>query len=533
MLPFVNVGGDPANQAFIDGLAYTIGATLGGMEQFANRLSVLPTDEALGAEVRAPSEAAHALGVDLVVSGSVQRAADRVRLTLALYDADADRQLGSRVLDKPMADVLALQDSVALVLAGLLDLELSTAAERTLRAGGTTSPGAFDFYTQARGYLLGYEDERNVTNAIQLFRRAIEADSTYALAYAGLGEAYWRWYDATRDPQWADRAGEAAERAAALGGDLAPVRVTLGMIYKGTGRYEVAERELRRALALDPENAAAHQQLAAAHYYLGRPDSAEAEYLKAIALKPGYWAFYNNLGSLYHALGRHEDALTPFRRVVELRPDSPWGYNNVGAQYDNLGRTDSAVVWYRRAAEANPTATGPTALAYRNLGEIYARTGDFTRAAPMHERSVALDSTNTEAWALLAEAAYRAGRTEQAETAWQRMITLERRGLGINPTDEDALVGLAVGYARTNRPERAREALRRLNSLPHRRVRTMLDMAVVSEILGDREQAIDYIEDAFKGGLPPNVVAMTPTLASLRDDPRYHDVLSAATSSRD
>jgi serine/threonine-protein kinase len=528
VLPFANVGGDPANQAFIDGLAYTIGATLDGLERFADQLSVLPTDEALEAGARAPSEAARALGADLVVSGSVQRAADRVRLTLELYDAEAGRRLGSRILDKPMTDVLALQDSVALALASLLDLELSTAAARALRAGGTSNPGAFDYYTQARGYLQHYEDEQNIDSARRLFQRAIAADSSYALAWAGLGEAYWRKYAATRDPQWVDRAAEAAERAAALGGDLAPVRVTLGMIYKGTGHYEDAERELRRALTLDPGNAAAHQQLAATHYYLGRPDSAEAAYRRAIALKPGYWAFYNNLGVLYNALGRHEEAIPFFRRVVELRPDNPWGYNNVGAQYNQLGHIDSAAVWYQRAAKANPTAIGPTALAYENLAEIHARNGAFARAAEMHERTVALDSTRSESWALLASAAFQAGDTERAATAWRRMIVLDTQVLQVNPNDEGALVGLAVGYARTGQPDRAREALRWLAGLPQRRVDITLDMAVAYEILGSRDQALNYIEEALRHGLRPEDIEASPALDRLRTDPRYRDVLRAA-----
>lgn len=532
VMPFANIGGDPANQAFIDGLAYTIGATLSGMEQFADRLSVLPTAEALTAEVRAPGEAARALGADLVVSGSVQRAAERVRLTLDLYDADASRRLGSRILDKPMADVLALQDSVALTLAALLDLELSTAEERALRAGGTASPSAFDFYTQARGYLQHYEDEQNVDSAIRLFRRAIDADSSYALAWAGLGEAYWRKYDATRAPEWADRAADAAERAADLGGNLAPVRVTLGMIYKGTGRYEAAERELRRALALDSLNAFAHQQLAATHYYLGRPDSAEAAYRQAIALKPGYWAFYNNLGSLFFLQGRHREALDQYRRVVELRPDNPWGYNNVGAQYHNLGQLDSAAVWYRQASEANPSATGPTAIAYRNLGEIHTQNRDYAQAAQMHERALAYDSTDAQTWAYLADAYFYDGEGARARAAWRRMIALDSQALRVNPNDEAALAGVAVGYARIGRADSARATLQRLDGLAQLRPGILRDMAIAYEIIGDRERALEYIEQGLGQGLQRGGVEASPELDALRADPRYRELLQASSVSQ-
>ena len=527
VLPFANVGGDAENQAFIDGLVYTIGATLTEMEQFSNRLSVLPTDDALSASARSPREAATALGADLVVSGSVQRAAERIRLTLEVYDAHADRRLGSRLLDKTTTDLLALQDSVAITLASLLDVELNEAAREALAAGGTTSPVAYDRYTQARGYLQDYETEANVDRAIALFRRALDEDDRYALAWAGLGEAYWRKYELSNDPAWVERASEAGERAVALDENLARVRVTLGMIYKGTGRYEQAERELRRALALDPSDAVAHQQLASTYYNLGRLDEAEAEYKRAIALKPGYWAFYNNLGNVYRDQERHEDALPLFRRVVALHPDNPWGYSNLGGAHYSLGRSDSAIVWYRRATEVNPAATGPTALAYINLGQIYLDRQDYDQAVPLYRRAVALDSMESDNWYFLGNAYYLAGRHAEAERAWRRMITLDEQVVEVNPNDEDGLIGLAYGYAWTDQPERAQEPLRRLVALTQKRVHTHLLIARIYERLGDRAAALHSLEEGLNRGLAVREVESSPWLDALRADPRYRSLIQA------
>ena len=527
VLPFANIGGNAANQAFIDGLVYTIGATLAELEHVSDRLSVLPTDDALGMDGRSPRGAAESLGVDLVVSGSVQRAADRVRLTLEVYDARADRRLGSRLLDKTDADLLALQDSVALVLADLLRVELTEADQQALAAGGTTSPRAFDLYTQARGALQNYEDERSVDRAVRLFRRALDEDDRYALAWAGLGEALWRTYQATNDPRWVRRAAEAGERAVALDGDLSPVRVTLGMIYKGTGRYDDAERELRRAIALG-DNAVAHQQLGATLYLLGRTDEAVAEYRRAIALKPGYWAFYNTLGNVLGNVGRDEEAVGQFRRVVELRPDSPLGYSNLAGTFAALGQLDSAAVWYRRAVRVNPTASGPTATAYVGLGEVHARRGDYARAAREYRRAVAIDSTESDYWFALGNAAYLSGQEREAARAWRRMVTLDERVVGVNPDDEDGLIGLAYGYAWTGRPDRAREPLRRLVALPQKRPYTYVLVAQTYEKLGDRASALSSLEEGFERGLDPAEVEGSPWLDDLRADPRYVRLVRAA-----
>ncbi|PAP75159.1 serine/threonine-protein kinase [Rubrivirga marina] len=530
VLPFANVGGGAENQAFIDGLVYTIGASLTEMEQFSDRLSVLPTDDARALEARAPREAAEALGADLVVSGSVQRADDRVRLTMEVYDAASDQRLGSRVLDKTTTDLLAFQDSVALALASLLDVELDEAARLALAAGGTDSPQAFDLYTQARGTLLDYGTEAAIDRAIVLFEQALALDDRYAIAWAGLGEAYWRKYEATSDPQWVERASEAGERAVALDEDLAAVRVTLGMIYKGTGRYAEAEAEFRRALALDETNALAYQQLGATLYFLGRVDEAEVAYRRAIALKPGYWGFYNNLGNVYNYVGRPEDAIPLFRRVVALNPTNPWGYTNLGGAFEQLGQLDSAAVWYRKGAQANPAATGPTADAYINLGRLEYDRGAYAEAAQWYRRAVVLDSLNSDRWFFLGNAYALEGDSVRADRAWRRMLALDTRVVEVNPNDEDGLIGLAYGYAYTGRSELAREALRRLVALPQKRPGTYATIAQVYEKLGDRTRALDSLRDGFEQGLDPDAVERDPWLGALRADPGYARLLTAPSS---
>ena len=521
VLPFDDVADDSANRAFIDGLVYTVSSTLIGMERFAGRLSLVPAADVLQAGLTTASEAAQTLHADLVVTGSFWRTGSRVRFTLALFDAREGRQTRSERIDEETTDLLALQDSVALKLANLLGVQLDAEAETRLAAGSTTSEAAFDAYTQGRGYLLRYENARNVDRAIALFGQALAADSLYALAHAGLGEAYWRRYEATRDPQWVEAAVRSGRRAVRLAPELSPVRVTLGMIYKGTGRYAEAEGELLRALERDPRDAFAHQQLAATYYYLGRLDEAEASYKRSIALKPDYWGFYNNLGFLYNAQGRHEEAATVYRRVVELRPDNPWGYNNVGVQYERLGQLDEAAAWYRRATTASPAATAPTAQAFRNLASLAYRQRDFAAAVRGYRAALRLDSVSADGWSSLAYAAHWAGDSAAERAALQRALRLNAQALSVNPQDEDALTGLAMNTALAGAPARARAYLDRVAALPQQSVETLIFMATTRLILGERDAAFAALEAAAAAGATRTQVEASAWLETLQPDPRY------------
>ena len=156
-----------------------------------------------------------------------------------------------------------------------------------ISAGGTRAPGASEFYLQGRGYLQRFERAENLDTALQLFERAIQLDPDYGLAYAALAESNWRKYEATKDSTWIDRATEAAKTALRLNPTLSQVRVTLGLIAIGTGRYEDAVTELTSALSQDPSNADAYRELGRAYDALGDTTKAEATLKTAVGARPG------------------------------------------------------------------------------------------------------------------------------------------------------------------------------------------------------------------------------------------------------
>ena len=221
-------------KSFADGLMEHITGKLSELEQFHETLIVIPAADVRERRVTSPSEARAAFGVTLAITGSVQREGNRVRLRMSLDDAKTLRQLRSSV-DDYLRTGLSLQDDVIVKLVHMLNLELRPKMQQVLAAGRTNVPGAYDFYLQGLGYLERHDKVENLDLAAQLFERALQSDPDYTLAYARLGELYWRKYKATLDTQWIESAIAKSQKAAELNDQLPSVHVTLGLIYTGQG----------------------------------------------------------------------------------------------------------------------------------------------------------------------------------------------------------------------------------------------------------------------------------------------------------
>src|SRR5262249_37329551 len=132
---------------------------------------------------------AKALNVDAVVEGSVLRAGDRVRITAQLIDAPADRHLWAKTYERDSRDVLALQDELASAIAREINVELTPREQARLAGNRAVKPAAHDAYLKGR-YLLNTPDEVRVKEALDQFQQAVQADPTFAPAYAGIADAY-------------------------------------------------------------------------------------------------------------------------------------------------------------------------------------------------------------------------------------------------------------------------------------------------------------------------------------------------------
>jgi len=525
VLPFRAIGENPVNEALSQGLLYTVTNIL-TKEQFHDAVRVIPANEVLDEGITNTRTAANMFGVNIAISGSIERSGEFVRLTLNLVDVVSRMGLNSRTINVHPTNVLAFQEEVVEKLAELLEVKLSSESVQILQAGGTRVPGAYEFYLQGRGYLQEFTIEANIDAAISLFERAITKDTSYALAYAGLGEAYLRKYERTEDQAWINKAFQYGERAITIDNRLSPAYFVRGLYYNIRKRYEKAEVEFRQALELEPTNAAIYRGLATAYDGLNKLDLAEKTYKKAIDSQSAYWAGYNDLGIFYYIQGRHEEAIEQFRHVTELAPDNPVGYYNLGLQYYKMGHLDKAIPWYKKATEIKSDDLETTADASFSLGGIYYGQDNFVEAIRMYTNTLALKRDHIWGWQMLANANFHSGEKDNARTAWKHAISLAKERLKKIPSDTDALEILACAHAMLGERDQALAAIGRLLAQEHKEAELLQQIGIAYEVLGERDLALQYIAGALKHGLTPARIETEKWLRDLRNDPRYQKLIS-------
>ena len=444
VMPFTDAAGTDATEpAYREGLRLTLTSVLTRMSQYTDiPLWIVPASE-VGEEMTITA-AREAFGVNRVIEGRVRQDGDQVSLDLDLSGTEPIRQHNSVTITKSPDGATSMEAGLVTGLAELLAIPLTPQARRSLTAGGTADSRAYDFYLQGRAALERIDQPESINSAIQLFTFALEEDSLYALAYAGLGRAYVYQYEHTKASLLIGRVERNSRRALELDDRLAEARMTLGLLYVKTGDYDAAIREYDLALVLDSTNADIFLDKAYVYEQLTRLDEAEATYLQGLKVRPDYHRLYNKLGHLYMRSRRYEEAATQFRTIIDLTPDNIWGYNNLGAVYYLEKRYDEARGWFERSNEVQHNF-----LAFTNLGLIAYNEKDYTTAARMQEQAVALDSTNYLGWGSLARA-YSRIPEERAEAygAYRKAIQLAEAELKINPNSPRAPGLLAAYYRR-------------------------------------------------------------------------------------
>lgn len=389
VLPFVNMSGEAENEYFSDGISEEILNLLAKLPQLkvASRTSSFNFK---GKQVGIPA-VARELGVGTVLEGSVRRAGDRVRITAQLIEAGSDSHLWSETYDRELKDVFAIQDDIARSIVEALQVTLTPRERRSIQYVATSDPEAYDYYLRGRNYMYSMA-RRDYEHAIRMFEQAIKVDSKYALAYAGLADAYshlYRYADASRAN--AERAERASGQAVVLDPDSAEAHASRGLALCIGEKYEEAESEFETASALNPN-------LFEAWYYAGLTAASQGQferaaerYRRACEVNPADFQAPMLLAQAYASLGRkHEEmkvrlgALGTLERHLQLNPHDTRALY-FGAQ--NLWRVGE----HAKAMELAERALGqdqeePVVL--YNVACFFVEQGDHDRALGLLERAV-------------------------------------------------------------------------------------------------------------------------------------------------
>lgn len=525
VLPFTNIGNDPGRQVFSDGLVETITSNLSQMERFQNDLWVVPSGEIRSQNILSAGEAYKMFGANYAVAGSIQPLVETLRLTITLIDSENLRQINSAVIDVDAKNVLELHNRSVESLLAMLNLEFNTESRTIISEGATNVPKAFEYYLEGLGYLQRFERLENINLAIEKLEQSTELDPKFALAYAGLGQAYWRKFENTNQTEWVDRAIEQSQAAKDLNSNLVQVNVTLGIINLGTGNYNQAISNFSDALNSDPTNADAYRGLAQAYEYSGSLDEAESTYRQAIRLKPDYWAGYNALGVYYFRNNLFEKAKEQFQRVTELTPDNYRGYMNLGSMNYYTGQLDEARLMYEKSLELEKTYGAAS-----NLATLYYSEGRYSESARMYETALKINDSNYLIWGNLASAYYWSpGEQEKAIPNYKRAIELAKSQLDVNPNDAEINVTLGGYLAMIGEAEQAVSYIEKAIRLAPESSSILYLAGTGYERLGDREKALTLIINAIQRGYPEFEVLNQPELKDLINDARYKEMQEKAT----
>jgi len=526
ILPFKNIGATADREAFSAGLSETITAQLTQLQQFQDTLLVVPMTEVRKESVSTASEARSVFGATLALSGSVQREAGVVRVTVSLVDTRTLRILRSATLDHPTDEVYRLQDRVAARTAEWLGLALSPEAKRVLAAGQTTVAPAYTLYLQGLGEL---GRTGNTDAAIVHLQQALVSDPHYALAHAALGEAFWTKYTETKSRLWIDEARRSCAAALEFGATLAAPHVTLAVILVGTGQYEQAAAEAQTALRLDPTQADATRVLARALERLNRPAEAEAALQRVLDRYPANGLAHMALASFYWRAGRNTDAENHFLRAIALMPDNYAIYRNLGGLYVMMGRPERAAELLEKSITLKPSAS-----AYSNLGTLRFQQGRYADSATLFEQASQLSPRDFLLLGNLADALrFIPARAGEAGPVYARAIDLADEALAVNPKDAAVRASIGLYCAFQGLAVRARAEIKEARALAPTNLPILLNAAVVFEQLGEREQAVEALAAALKGGFPAADVTQNPDLAVVRNDPRIASLLSVPAKTND
>jgi eukaryotic-like serine/threonine-protein kinase len=519
VLPFTLTGGGTTDSATAYALAQSLTGNLAQLQSADSSLWVAPWSQTKNRTAGELGNIAAALGVNLVLSGSVEKKEGGFLVHANLMDAATSRKLRSQNIDVSLAERVTLEDVLLERVAGMLEITVPAGMIHHLPVDETMVPGAYEFYEQGRGYLLHYDGE-NVDRAIGLFQKAVEQDHNFALAYANMAYAYaWKFHH-TQQTTWRDLARKSAQDASALNQNLASTHLALAMIARDSGNIDGAIDGFQYALRLDPADDETLNLLSLAYDDAGRTLQAEALLKDAVKRNPANWVNYNFLGAFYYRHAQYAQAEPLLRAASDLAPDNPGSLGNLGGVLLAQGRYKEA-----EAALGRLVTLRPNALAYSNLGIAQFYQGRYKEAAQIFQKAVDLRPADDRLARNLGDAYALAGEPARAAAAYQNAVQLVLKLLALRPKDPQLLQNLSLYYAKLGQRQLAQETLARADRFSTKDPEFIFNTGVIDELTGRRDRALTEVSTALRSGYSLAEVQNAPELSQLRTDKRYPQML--------
>ena len=490
VLPFENLGDPSKDEAFASGITDDITTQLSKISE----LDVRSQESArkykksdLGMK-----EIGRALNAAHILVGSVRRADGQVRITARLIDTAIDKNIWADTFDRDSKEIFGIQSDIAQKIATALKATLTPAEKERVEKKPTKDIRAYEYYVKGREYYFRYKKEDN-EQAIELFKKALELDPDYALAHAGLADAY-------------------SQRAARFG-------------LPEAGWFDRAVEEAQKAISLDPNLAEGYKALGLAFNYKGWKRKAVEAGQKAVEANPNSAVACNALGEYYWGIGELDKAVPFIKKAVALSPADAFPCSDLGRIYIGLDDRARAEEWLKKALALQPDLD----VVHWGLFELYLTFGEYNKAIDQAQTYLSKFPGYPDGISISAQAELVSGHYEKAQKYYEELgkQPIALTDIGRNPFE------LGYIYWKAGRKAEARELFRRFQDLFHLRVEQgdedhfiRFCMAAICAVQGNKEEALEWLEKAVDAGwLDYSYASRYPLLENIRNDARFKRIM--------
>ena len=374
VLPFENLSRDPDNAYFAEGVQDEILTRLAKVADL-KVISRTSTQHFKSAPENL-RDIAKQLGVTNILEGSVQKAADQVRVNVQLINAMTDAHMWADTYDRKLTDIFAVESEIAKTIAETLQARLTGSEKSLIAKTPTVNPEAYELYLKGR-FFWNKRTGDDLRKSIEYLKQAIAKDPGYALAYAALADSYGilRFYGGASPNESIVPATAAAKKALELDDSLAEAHASLGLIATEELEIHRGVSELERAVQLNPNYATAHHWLSLALTALGQSDRSITELKRALELDPLSMIINADLSIGYLYARRYDEAETQARKTLEIDSRSFVAHYYLGMALQLKGQLKEAIPEFQKAVELN---NDPYSIAM--LAQAYARNGQMDEA---------------------------------------------------------------------------------------------------------------------------------------------------------
>jgi TolB-like protein/Tfp pilus assembly protein PilF len=537
VLPFENLG-PPEDEYFAAGITEEITARLAGLRG-VGVIARTSVNQYKGT-TKTVSQIGEELGIDFLLEGSVRwehnpDGPSRVRVTPQLIRVADETHVWAEVYDESLEEVFRVQTDVATRVARELDLALNETEVNFLEERPTDDVEAYNYFLLGVEHMRNQKAEEDVRSALRMFEKAVELDSTFALAYAGIcgtqTALYW-FYDRSQDH--VARAKEAVDRALRLDPDQFGVRMALGdYYYHGLLDYDRALPEFERARELAPGLSDPVASIGFVERRQGKWEDALRHLKEAIELDPRFFLLASEIGETLIDLGRYEESLGYFDRSIAMAPDNLSAY--LWKAFATTLKDGNA----RRSQEILQEAPfDPTGLVAFEISRYQYMQGDFEGAYRTLE-GCSLEAVDDHFYYLpkslqLGRLCTFMGKTEEARQHYEDARAQVEGLLEQNPRDSRLHGAMGMVLARLGKKDEAiREGRRGVELMPVSKEakqgpQRLAELAEIYTVVGEEEKALDLLESLVvmpASWIRPPVLRLDPVWDPLRGNPRFQELL--------